>query len=407
MTITLRLLGPLEATIDGVDVTPRAPKERALLALLIVNHGQVVSADRLVDELWPTLDADHGRRVLQVRVAALRKILRGANAASLLEFVPPGYRLAVAAEDVDTHQFTLLIERAHRSLRSGDPTGAAATFQEALGLWRSQPFEDMHATIGLQVRADRLAEQRLGVIEDWIEAELAGGSHHAVVAELEALVATHPLRERLQAHYVLALYRCGRQAEALRACTAVRQRLVVELGIEPGPALRALESAVLEQRAELDWSAPVDPSRATTTPSGAALPTVPTVQYARTNDGVNIAYQVAGHGDFDLIIVPGFTSHVGVWWDTWPRLASRLASFCRLIVYDKRGTGLSDRPADLGLGEWIEDMRAVLDAVGSERPAVLGMSAGGTVAILFAATYPERTRALSAQRHPRTVPLRR
>lgn len=398
MATSLRLLGPLEATIDGFAVTPRAAKERALLALLIVNHGNVVSADRLVEELWPALPVDHGRRVLQVRVAALRKILRGAKAASLLEYVPPGYRLAVAAEDVDTHQFALLVEQAHKSLQAGDSRSAAATFRDALSLWRGDPFEDMHGCVGLQAEGARLAEQRLGTIEDWIEAELACGSHHAMVAELEALVAAHPFRENLQADYVLALYRCGRQAEALRACTAVRQRLVAELGIQPGPALRGLESAVLEQRPELDWSAPVSrPDRATTTSSQAGqagLPTVPAVRYATTNDGLRIAYQVAGHGDFDLIIVPGFTSHLSVWWETWPKLATRLSSFCRLIVFDKRGTGLSDRPPGLGTGEWMEDIRAVLDAVGSERPAILGMSAGGTVAILFAATYPERTRAL-------------
>ena len=328
-------------------------------------------------------------------MAALRKTLRRADAAGLLEFVPPGYRLAVAAEEVDEYQFARLVEAAHRALQSGDATGAAVEYREALSLWRGEPFEDMHGSVALQAEATRLTEEHLGVIEDRIEAELTCGSHLAVVAELDALVAAHPLRERLQAYRVLALYRCGRQAEALRACTTLRQHLADELGIEPGPSLRALETAVLEQRAELDWSSPdVRIHPAPSISRGASRPTVPAVQYAQTDDGMNIAYQVAGQGDFDVIIVPGFTSHLSVWWETWPDLATRLASFCRLIVFDKRGTGLSDRPPHLGADEWMEDMRAVLDAVGSKRPAVFGMSAGGTVAILFAATYPERTRAL-------------
>jgi pimeloyl-ACP methyl ester carboxylesterase len=110
---------------------------------------------------------------------------------------------------------------------------------------------------------------------------------------------------------------------------------------------------------------------------------------------VSIAYQVAGEGPIDLVIVPGFTSHLDVWWEPWScRLAQRLMSFCRLIVFDKRGTGLSDRPPQAGIEQWMEDTRAVLDAVGSEEAVVLGMSAGGTVAVLFAATHPERVRSL-------------
>jgi pimeloyl-ACP methyl ester carboxylesterase len=134
------------------------------------------------------------------------------------------------------------------------------------------------------------------------------------------------------------------------------------------------------------------PSRA---PPPAAPDVPPRVRYAKTDDGVKIAYQAAGDGPIDLIVVPGFTSHLDVWWEPWSeRLAHRLASFSRLILFDKRGMGLSDRPPHSDIEHWMEDTRVVLDAVGSERAAVLGMSAGGTVAVLFAATYPERTRSL-------------
>ena len=122
---------------------------------------------------------------------------------------------------------------------------------------------------------------------------------------------------------------------------------------------------------------------------------MPTVHYAKTKDGVNLAYQVTGDGPTDLIVIPGYVSHLETWWEAWSgRLVRRLASFSRLILFDKRGMGLSDRPERLELEDWVEDVGVVLDAVGSERAAILGVSAGTPIAILFAATYPERTRAL-------------
>ena len=255
MDVAVRVLGPLEVLIDGVDVTPPAPKERALLGLLVVRRGRVVGADQLMEELWPTLAADRARRVLQVRVAALRKLLSTAGAAPLLELVAPGYRLAIADEDVDEYRFLELVERARSHAAAGDPTRASATLRDALGLWRGQPLADVQTCVSLEAEAARLNDERLDAIEDRIDADLACGRHQAVACELDALVATDALRERLWGQRVLSLYRCGRQSEALRACALVRSRLFEELGVEPGPALRALEAAVLEQRAELDWSA--------------------------------------------------------------------------------------------------------------------------------------------------------
>ena len=256
MDVAVRVLGPLEVVIDGVDVTPPAPKERALLALLVIRRGRVVGADRLMEELWPELPADRARRVLQVRVAAVRKLLGTADAAGLLELVAPGYRLAIADDVVDEHHFFELVEQARGRAAVGDPAQASAMLREALSLWRGVPLADVQACVRVEAEAARLAEARLGAIEDRIDADLACGRHLAVACELDALVVSHPLRERLWNQRILALYRSGRQAEALRACTVVRDRLHTELGVEPGPALRALEAAVLEQRAELDWSAP-------------------------------------------------------------------------------------------------------------------------------------------------------
>jgi DNA-binding SARP family transcriptional activator/pimeloyl-ACP methyl ester carboxylesterase len=395
VAVAFRVLGPLQVLVDGLDVTPPAPKERALLAMLVLNRGRVVSADRIIEELWPKLGADRARRVVQVRVAAVRRLLKDATGASMLQFVTPGYRLDAAPDEIDEHRFFSLVDRARRQSLAGDPAGASASLRKALGLWRGDPLADVQTCVSLEAEAARLAEARVDAIEDCVDAELACGQHQALVSELDGLVSAHPLRERLWGQRVLALYRCGRQAEALRACTSIRRRLVDELGVEPGPALRALETAVLEQRPELDWSVGTD----TDQPVGSRPPVRsdrrPDVRYAKTADGVSIAYQVAGDGPIDLIILPGFVSHLDNWWEAWSgRLVRRLASFSRLILFDKRGMGLSDRPPHVDVEHWVEDTRTVLDAVGSKRAAILGVSAGGTVAILFAAIYPDRVHSL-------------
>jgi DNA-binding SARP family transcriptional activator/pimeloyl-ACP methyl ester carboxylesterase len=391
VVVAIRVLGALQVAVDGVDVTPAAPKERGLVALLALNRGQVVSADRIIEELWPGSDPDRARHALQVRIAEVRKIFRGSGGETKrLEFVAPGYRLQLFGDEIDEHRFVTLVERARALRGAGEMFAAAETFREALGLWRGDALGDVVPGLFLEAEMARMDEARVDALEDCVEVELACGYHQSLTFELERLVADHPLRERLWAARVLALYRCGRQTEALRVCNTIRLRLADEIGVEPGPALRHLERAVLEQRAELDWSAPRVERRPALGPEDQ-----PPVRYAAAPDGASIAYQVAGTGPVDLIIIPGFTSHLDVWWEPWSgRLARRLMTFCRLIVFDKRGTGLSDRPSHSGIEEWMEDTLAVLDAVGSERAVVLGMSAGGTVAVLFAATYPERTRAL-------------
>ena len=267
--------------------------------------------------------------------------------------------------------------------------------REALGLWRGDALVDVRASSFLEDEADRLEQLRLAVIEDRIDAELADGCHHRLVAELESLVASHPLREHLSYQLIVALYRCGRQAEALRACTSLRRVLIDEAGLDPGRALQSLETDVLVQAAGLDWH-PSSPTARRNIPDPYP-PTdftddPPEVRYVKGCDGVSLAYQVAGDGPIDLVIVPGYVSELDNWWEAWSgRLVQRFASFARLILFDKRGVGLSDRPEHIVVEDWVRDIITVLDAVGSERPAVFGMSAGGAVAMLFAATYPERT----------------
>ena len=391
MGLSFGILGPLQVLINGVDVTPPAPKERALLAMLVVNHGRVVGVDHLIDELWPALDPAGARRVLQVRMAATRKLLRGTSAS--VEFGGAGYRLSVAPQAVDAHCFFTLVERARTEAQAGEADLASTFLADALGLWRGDALADVRVSLSLDAEAARLDEARLAAIEDRFDADLACGRHHALVAELDALVAAHPLRERLCGQRIVALYRDGRQAEALRAGTAVRRQLADELGVDPGRALRALETAVLEQRADLDWQP--HGARGRPVVAGLAPDEIPTVRYARTPDGINIAYQVAGEGPLDVILIPGYTSHLETWWSAWSgRFVRRLASFSRLILFDKRGMGLSDRPESVDIEHWVEDVKVLLDEVGSERAVILGVSAGCPVGVLFAATYPARTHAL-------------
>jgi DNA-binding SARP family transcriptional activator/pimeloyl-ACP methyl ester carboxylesterase len=390
----VRVLGPLEVVINGADVTPAAPKERALLALLALRGGQVVSADRLIEELWPELAADAARHVLQVRVAAIRKTLRAAGAAGI-GYRSGGYVLDVGPDEIDEAPFRDLVDAGSRQMAANDAEAAAATLRAALNLWRGEPLADSRGSVTLDAEAIRLADARIGALEDRIDADLACGRHGLVVSELEALIAIHPLRERLWAQRVVALYRCGRQSEALRACATVRRLLAEELGIDPGAVLQALEAAVLSQSPDLDWHSHRTGEGLHAASTVRPTDTRPPVHYVRTADGVNIAYQISGNGPTDLIVIQGLPGHLDVWWDGWSgRLARALASFSRVIVYDKRGTGLSDRPPHSTAEEWMEDICAVLDAAGSTGAVVLGMSMGGAIGSLFAATHSERTHSL-------------
>lgn len=403
--LQIGVLGEIRVEVDGVDVTPRAPKERSLFALLAINHDRVVAVDRLIDELWTGLGPDRGRRVLQVRIGEIRRLLARVGCASLLESVTPGYRLRMASDALDADRFALLLEHGRALAAAHDTLGAATCLREALGLWRGEALADARGSASLEAEALRLTDSRLGAIEDRIAAELADGCHQRLVPELNALVHEHPWRERLWEHRVVALYRSGRQTEALRACAEIRGRLTEELGVEPGPVLRGLEADVLAQRDTLDCVATLASRRVVPDPlslldatdgrradAPANAEPTPPVQYVRGADGVHIAFQVLGSGPQDIVVVPGFVSELDNWWEAWSgRLLRRLASFSRVIVFDKRGMGLSDRPPNVEVDHWVEDIRTVLDAVGSERPAVLGVSAGGAVAILFAATHPLRT----------------
>jgi DNA-binding SARP family transcriptional activator/pimeloyl-ACP methyl ester carboxylesterase len=398
------VLGSLEVTAGGQSLALAGARTRAVLALLLVRANQVVSSDRLLEELWPGQPPDRATDSLQVRLSELRKALRSAGEADRLATRSPGYLLRVEPGELDALRFEQLAAEGDAALAAGDAATATQRFDQALGLWRGPALAGFDAVPSARAEAGRLEEQRLAVLESRAEALLAGGRHRDLIAELEALTAAHPLRERFWSQRVLALYRAGRQADALRAYRELRDILVAELAIEPSPELRELHARILRQDPALNGPAAAGARE----PGGVTDEAMPEVRYVQTSDGIHIAYQVLGHGDRDIVFVPGLMSHLELLWED-PQMAAfyrRLAKLGRLIMFDKRDTGLSDRaPGDMSLEERIEDVRAVMRAASSSKAVFFGYSEGAPMSILFAATHPGRVTALilgsaSARRFP-------
>jgi DNA-binding SARP family transcriptional activator/class 3 adenylate cyclase len=250
--VEFRILGPLEVLDEGRPVILPGGRARVLLALLILRAGEVVSTERLMDDLWNEDPPPTVQTALQGLVSTLRKRLephRGAGAApTVLRTVGSGYLLAVDALSLDANRFKALLDEA-RTLRM---TERGPTLRRALALWRGPALADVGDAPALQREVAVLEDLRRGALEERIEADLAGGLAGELAPELERLVDEHPLRERFRSQLMLALYRAGRQAEALEVYRSGRQTLVDELGIEPGPGLRHLEQAILRQDASLN-----------------------------------------------------------------------------------------------------------------------------------------------------------
>ena len=239
-----RLLGPLAAVQHDRLLALGGPKQRALLAVLLLHANDVVSTERLVDELWGESPPATVAKSIQVYVSRLRKELGPGR----LVTRAPGYVLQLDPSELDVACFERLVAEARRA----DSRTAAEKLREALALWRGSPLADLAYEAFAQPEIARLAELRLAALEERLEADLATGRHAELVGELDALIAEHPLRERLRHQQMRALYRSGRQAEALEAYRRARTLLVDELGIEPGPELQRLERAILVQDASLD-----------------------------------------------------------------------------------------------------------------------------------------------------------
>jgi predicted ATPase/DNA-binding SARP family transcriptional activator len=248
------ILGPLEVRDGGAPVRVPGAKERALLADLLVNAGRVVSADRLVEDLWGERPPGNPVNTLQGRVSALRRAL-GPAGAGLVVTSPPGYRLAVDPGRLDAARLERLVARAATLDRAEAPQ-AIRLLEEALGLWRGPALAEFADQPWAQAEAARLEELRLAATEALVELRLAAGGHAGLVGELEALVAANPTRERLRGQLMVALYRSGRQADALRVYTETRATLAEELGIDPSPELQRLHQAILVQDPALELAGP-------------------------------------------------------------------------------------------------------------------------------------------------------
>ena len=246
--LEFRILGPLDVVDDDRTVELGGARQRAVLAILLLHRGETVPVDRIVDLMWGEQSPATAVKTVQVYVSHLRRAL----VEDVLVSSRGGYALAVDAERVDALRFERLVDEGRAALAGDDAARAAALLRSALALWRGPVLGDLAYERFAQDEVARLEELRLTAVEERIDADLHLGRHVELVAELEGLVREHPLRERLRAQHMLALYRSGRQADALESMREARRSLVDELGLEPGRELRELEQAILAQDPALD-----------------------------------------------------------------------------------------------------------------------------------------------------------
>jgi len=247
-----RILGPLEVDKEGGAVPVGRRKQRAVLAMLVLHPGRVVSVERLIDAVWGEAAPETAHTILQGYVSALRKTL----GPELIVTRSPGYALQADPASIDLERFESFIAAGKESLAAGDATAASEQLDMALSLWRGEPLGDLDSISFVEGERARLEELRLGAMEERVEAQLALGQHAVVIAGLQSLVRDHPLRERLRGQLMLALYRSGRQAEALEVYRQGRHLLADDLGLEPGEPLQRLERAILEHDPKLGSIAP-------------------------------------------------------------------------------------------------------------------------------------------------------
>lgn len=250
--LTYRVLGPLEIEADGVPVPLAGQRPRSVLALLLVNAGRVVAISELVRAVWGDDRPDQPEATLQVHVSNLRKALAGGEPG--VQTQTPGYVVRATPHHLDLLRFDELVRRGEAEAPTA-PAEGERLLAAALALWRGAALADLELAPGISPVRTWLEDRRLAVVEDRFSLLFTLGRHREVVSEAEAEVAAHPLREPLWESLVIALYRSGRQADALAAYRRARDRLLEDLGIEPGARLRALELAVLNQDPTLDQPA--------------------------------------------------------------------------------------------------------------------------------------------------------
>lgn len=259
------VLGPLLVELDGAAAPAGGPLQRMVLGMLAARHGQVVSADALAEAVWGERAVERDRGTLQVYVSNLRKVLGSPDA---IVGRPPGYLLDPALVAVDATLFAQDVAAGREAAAGGDPAAGVRRLREGLGRWRGTFLADLELPPDLADVATALTDLRLTAREECLDAELVLGRHEAVVGELEAACRANPLRERLWGLLMVALYRCGRQGDALATFQRAREVLVEELGVDPGPVLRRLERSILDQSVSLDLVSDSAPALLWIEPSG-------------------------------------------------------------------------------------------------------------------------------------------
>jgi DNA-binding SARP family transcriptional activator len=252
--LQFKVLGPLEVVDGGERLALGGPKQRAVLAVLLLDANRVVPSSQIIERVWGEDPHERAANTLQVYISNLRKIIDPDKRAaeSRLRTQPPGYELRVADDELDLLRFEQDVAAARALAAADRPTEAADRFRQALALWRGEPLSDLSGEGFATSLTLRIAERRVAVLEDRIDVDLALGRHREVIGDLDDAIRDHPYRERLRAQRMLALYRSGRQAEALQSYQQARELLLDELGIDPGAELQELERAILRQDAALD-----------------------------------------------------------------------------------------------------------------------------------------------------------
>ncbi|UOZ05050.1 BTAD domain-containing putative transcriptional regulator [Amycolatopsis sp. WQ 127309] len=355
--VRFHLLGPLTVTVGGRALPLGGAKQRALLAHLLLNANRLVPPGQLIDTIWPSDPPTSATANLQTYVWRLRRLLPETT----LRTHGPGYSLAVEPGDVDAHDFARLVADAARAAKDGAPETALTLLAEAEALWRGDPLSDLPTAPAWDAELGRLTENRFAAVEERLSLQVLLGRYDPAIAELTVLLAEHPYRERLWQQYLLALTGVGRRADALRAYTTARERLVTELGVEPGPELRALQAAILAGRpvvaAGADGSAPLRQLPAD-------LP-----DFTGRDDYVRDLEAALGAGPAPVVLTgaPG-TGKTALAMHVAHRLADRFPD--GQLYVDLAGTGAPRDPAEV-----LADFLHALGVTGTAVPAGLGQRA--------------------------------
>lgn len=371
------LFGDVFVSEDGVELDIGGLKARAVLAVLAVNCPRAVDTALVVDAVWGDRPPSNPQRDLRTIVSRLRRVL---GPESIVASRGGGYRLTIPRQAIDIDRLERLVVAGSEQLPGPDD------LRQALAATAGEPLGAVATTARLQAMARSLEELRGRAENQLAELLVDGGAESEAIRLLEQLLARTPLDERRWALLITALARAGRVGDALRGYQRARETLVSTLGVEPGAELRSLELAVLNG----DLTQARKSVRQTRL--DARQHRTPETRYVEV-DGLSVAYQVWGHGPIDVVLVPQLVSHLEVMVEieAYRHWIESLAAFCRLIVFDKRGNGMSDRiSGPLLLEHRTADIGAVMDAVGVQRAALLGVSEGGTIALLFAALHPDR-----------------